>query len=95
MVTDAEESRFFGVQSKALSKYHAVPLGKSLEALCSAWWVVTVNANEDQPVCYVLTRQEVQQMATRDANGGAYWLSVVSYKQAKFHEAWLRISESL
>jgi hypothetical protein len=91
IVTDAQEAQFFGIQSKALSKRHAVPLGRSLDALRSAWWIVTVHVNTDHPVCYVLARQEVQQLATRDRNEGAYWLSASSYDRDEFREAWHRI----
>ena len=91
IVTDAEETQFFGVQSKALSKRHAVPLGKSLDSLRSTWWIITVHANADQPICYVLTREEVKRLSTQDANGGAYWLSASAYDRDEFREAWHRI----
>lgn len=91
IVTDSEETQFFGVQSKALSKRHAVPLGKSLSGLCSRWWIITVHANTDEPICYVLTREEVKRLSTQDANGGAYWLSASAYDRDEFKEAWHRI----
>ncbi|MFM0305745.1 hypothetical protein PQR05_37810 [Paraburkholderia sediminicola] len=91
IVTDAEETQFFGVQSKALSKRNAVPLGKSLDSLRSTWWVITVHANADHPICYVLARDEVKRLSTQDANGGAYWLSASAYDRDEFREAWDRI----
>ncbi len=91
IVTDADESIFFGIQSKALSKRSAVPLGRSLESLRSDWWIITVNANADCPICYILSRQEIQQLASQDANGGAYWLNPPAYDQDGFREAWHRI----
>lgn len=91
IVSDADESLFFGVQSKALAKRAAVPLGKSIDALRSDWWVITMYANSDAPVCFVLRRHEVQQLATQDANGGAYWLNPPAYDRDEFREAWHRV----
>lgn len=91
IVTDADESLFFGVQSKALTKRTAVPLGKSIDWLRSEWWVITVCANSDRPVCFILRKQEVQQLASQDANGGAYWLNPPAYDRDEFREAWDRI----
>lgn len=92
IVTDADESLFFGVQSKALTKRAAVPLGKYIDALRSDWWIITMGANSDSPVCFILKRQEVQQLASQDANGGAYWLNPPAYDRDEFREAWHRIA---
>jgi hypothetical protein len=91
IVADAEETIFFGIQSKALSKRNAVPLGKSIDALRSQWWVITMSANSDNPVCFIMKKEEVQALATQDANGGAYWLSPPAYDRDEFREAWHRI----
>lgn len=93
IVTDAEETIFFGIQSKALSKRSAVPLGKSLEALRSQWWIITVFANSDNPICFIMKRNEVQSLAAQDANGGAYWLNPPAYDRDEFRGAWHRIGE--
>ncbi|WP_242560019.1 MULTISPECIES: hypothetical protein [Pandoraea] len=94
IVTDAEETRFFGVQSKALSKRHAVPLGKSLDKLRSPWWIVTIHANSDRPECFVMTVDEVRALSTQDANGGAFWLSAKAYDRDEFREGWHRLGNS-
>lgn len=91
IVTNADESLFFGIQSKALSKRNAVPLGQSIDALRSEWWIITVNANSDTPVCFILRREEIQQLASQDANGGAYWLNPPAYDRDEFRNAWHRI----
>ena len=91
IVTDADESVFFGVQSKGLGKRHAVPLGRDIDGLRSDWWVITVHANSDAPVCYVMRLDEVRQLAAQDANGGAYWLNPPAYDRDEFREAWQRI----
>lgn len=91
LVTDAEEDVKFGVQSKALSKRQAVPLGRNLENLRSEWWVVTIHANSDQPVCFVMRKEEVQTNASQDKNGGAYWLEPRDYDRDEYRNAWDRI----
>lgn len=93
LVTDEDENVKFGVQSKALSKRYSVPLGLSLEALRSEWWIITVHANSDNPVCYIMRREEVQGLATRDAKHGNHWLIAKSYDQPQFREAWHRIDQ--
>ena len=93
LVTDEEENVKFGVQSKALSKRHAVPLGASLENLRSEWWIITVHANSDNPVCYIMRLEEVRKLATRDNKHGNHWLVAKSYDQPEFREAWHRIAD--
>lgn len=93
IVTDADETIFFGVQSKALSRRSAVSLGLALETLRSDWWVITVNANADSPVCYVLSLQDVRRIATRDKGGEQrYWLEPRDYERDEFREAWHRLN---
>lgn len=46
-----DELRVLPIQSKALSKRAPVPLGGSLDRLCSHWWIITINANTATPKC--------------------------------------------
>lgn len=92
-VTDEAEKVKFGVQSKALSKRHSVPLGLNLDILRSEWWIITVHANSDSPVCYIMRLEEVQRLATQDSKHGNYWLIAKSYDQPEFREAWHRIDD--
>lgn len=92
----SDEARVLPIQSKALSKRSAVPLGGSLDNLCSQWWVVTINANSDCPVCYVMTLEEVKARASRNVNGSgqaSHWLEPRSYALPEFQEAWHRLGE--
>ena len=79
------------MQSKGLSKRHAVPLGRSIDDLRSDWWVITIYANTDAPVCYVMRNEEVRRLAAQDVNGGAYWLNPPAYDRAEYKESWDRI----
>ncbi|QQR39459.1 hypothetical protein [Devosia rhizoryzae] len=93
IVVNDDETVFFGVQSKALSKRGAVGLGKSLETLRSEWWIITVNANADAPSCYILSINDVRRIASRDKGGDqSYWLERRDYENEEFREAWGRIT---
>lgn len=88
-----DEARILPIQSKALAKRNPVPLGGSLDALRSAWWVITINANSSSPTCYVLSLSEVRAAAHRGVNAGgivSYWLQPKSYVLPAFEEAWDR-----
>ena len=50
-----DEEMVIPIQSKALSKRAAVPLGTDLERLRSRWWIITLGANSDDPICFILT----------------------------------------
>lgn len=94
IVTDGDETIFFGVQSKALGKRNAVPLGTSIEGLRSDWWIITMHANSEQPVCFVMTLEEVRSLAQKDLNGDRYWLNPPAYDRDEYREAWDRISHA-
>jgi hypothetical protein len=91
IVTDGDETTFFGVQSKGLSKRHAVPLGKHIDGLRSEWWVITIHANSPTPICFVMRNEEVRSFAQRDLRGDLYWLNPPAYDRDDFREAWDRI----
>lgn len=89
-----DESRVLPIQSKALSKRAAVPLGSSLDRLCSHWWVITVNANSDCPSCYVMKLDEVKASAGRNVNAAgtvSYWLEPKAFMLPEYLEAWDRL----
>jgi hypothetical protein len=93
MITDGAESVFLGLQSKALSKRNPVPLGTSLEALRSDWWVITIHANSAHPICFILTLDEIRALAHRGEKDGrvSYWLQPTSYDREEFRDAWQRL----
>lgn len=89
-----DESRVLPIQSKALSKRNPVPLGGTLDTLCSSWWIITIDANSDAPKCYVLTLAEVKAAAHRGVNADgkvSYWLQPKAYATPEFEEAWDRL----
>lgn len=92
----ADERHVIPIHSKALSKRNPVPLGGSLYTLCSEWWVITVNANESAPTCYVLSLCEVKEAAHRGVNQAgkvSYWLQPKSYAKDEYRETWHRLGD--
>lgn len=88
-----DDEAVIAIQSKALSKRNAVPLGTCLERLASRWWVITLRANDDNPICFILTLDEVKSRASRDkGKARAYWLEAKDYDVDEFREAWHRLS---
>lgn len=92
-VTNGDESIFLGIQSKACDGREAVKLGVNLEALRSDYWIVTVKANSEAPICYVLSLDDVKRLASRDKGGKQeFWLEIRDYERDEFREAWERIT---
>lgn len=91
-----DEDMVIPIQSKSLSKRVDVPLGSSLDSLRSRWWIITVGANDDDPVCYVLKLDEVKALAGSNTNKEgrvSWWLSRKNYTRPEFHEAWHRLTQ--
>lgn len=90
------ETVFFGVQSKGLTKRDPVGLGGSLDNLRSDWWIITIKAKTDAPVCYIMTLEEVKALCHRSdpaksSNGKvSMWLQPTAYDRPEFREAWHR-----
>jgi hypothetical protein len=95
IVTNADESVYFGIQSKALSKRNPVPLGNDLDSLRSKWWIITIKANLDNPVCFIMSLDEVKALAHRGEKDGrvSYWLQPTAYDRDEFREAWHRLGD--
>lgn len=88
-----DEASVILIQSKALAKRAAVPLGTDLDRLRSPWWIITLAANSDSPVCFILKLDEVKARASRDKGGKqAYWLEARDYDRPEFREAWHRLA---
>jgi hypothetical protein len=91
---DAKRTRT--IQVKALSKRAPVPLGKTRKKLFGDFLVVCRNVTT-KPECFILTPDEVKQLAHRSIgslqNGLSYWLQPNAYEADDFHEKWERIGE--
>lgn len=87
-----DASRFVGIQVKALSKRHPVPLGTSLDKIMGDFWVI-MNRVSSSPCTFVLLPSEVSERAHRGEKDGriSYWLQPRDYEGDQFREAWARI----
>jgi len=94
------ETIMFGVQSKGLTKRDPVGLGTNPQNLRSDWWIITIKAKTDAPICFIMKLQEVKDLAyhsdaTKSRSGAAsICLQPSAYDRPKFREAWYRF-ESL
>ncbi len=87
-----DATRFHGVQVKALSKRHPVPLGTSLDKIMGDFWVI-VNKVASSPSAFILLPSEVKERAHRGEKEGriSFWLQPTDYDQDQFCEKWERI----
>lgn len=84
--------RYIGLQVKALTKRDAVILGKSVQNLMGHFWVIVNNVVTADPGVFILTPDEVKELATRGGkNEELYWLRVSAYDKDEFRDAWARI----
>lgn len=92
-----DETIVFGVQSKGLTKRAPVGLGSNLRNLRSEWWIITIKAKEDEPICFVLKLDEVRELCyhsdpTKSKTGQkSIWLQPAAYDRPEFREAWHRL----
>jgi hypothetical protein len=84
-----DDTRFVGIQVKALSKRNPVPLGTSLDKIMGDFWGI-VNKGTTSPSAYVLLPSEIREGAHRGEKDGrvSFWLQPADYDQDQFREAW-------
>ncbi|RKY55023.1 MAG: hypothetical protein DRP96_13050 [Candidatus Neomarinimicrobiota bacterium] len=92
VIYSRDGKRFLGVQVKSLSKRPPVPLGTSVENLLGDFWVIVADVVSN-PVAFILTPDEVRELAHRGERNGrvSFWLQPKSYDRDEFREAWHRI----
>lgn len=78
------------IQVKTLSQKNPVPLGAKLDNLLADFIIVCVRAYSNEPNCFVLTPNEVRQLAHKGVKNGkiSYWLQPKSYFCEQFKEKW-------
>ena len=95
VVIESEDTeRTWSLKVRSLSKRDPVPLGKD-PVIDADWLIVCTKVREDNPRCYVLTPDEVRELATRDKSGPNYWLEQRHYDTEQFAEQWDRIGSGL
>lgn len=83
-------SRKFSIQVKTLSKKNSVPLGANLDSFVADYVGVCVRNYPKEPICYVLTSNDVKKLACkREKNGKhSYWLQRPEYEKDEYMENW-------
>jgi hypothetical protein len=97
LIYSQDAARKLTVQVKTLSKGSPVPLGGHLNHLFADYVVVCRHVARETPECFVLTPDEVRQLAHRGEKDGkvSYWLQPRDYATDQFREQWGRIGSGL
>ncbi len=85
------------IKVRALSRRSAVPLGATLDNLLADYMVVCRKVIETNPECFILTTEEVKELANRNEKGGevSYWLELRDYETEQFRERWDRMGSGV
>jgi hypothetical protein len=94
VITSQDEERRWTLKVRSLSKRDPVPLGKDPH-IDADWVVVCIRVRTDNPICYVMSPDEVSKFANRDKRGPYYWLEPPQYDTEEFAEQWDRIGSGL
>lgn len=86
-----DQTRFITFQVKTMTKRSNIDLGKSLDNICSDWWIVVSNAY-DTPDAYILTPTELKQ--TVRIYDESHWAQGKMFDTAFTRNAWHRIFET-
>lgn len=78
------------IQIKTLSKKTNVPLGKSVDNMMDAFWIIINNAITDAPNVFILHSDEVKKLAKYDSS----WLKCADYDKDKYRNQWGRLEQS-
>ena len=95
LIYSQDAERKFTVQVKALSKSSPVPLGAKLTNLFGDFFVICRRLETNAPECFVLTPQEVRELAHRGEKEGkvSFWLQPKQYATDAYRENWARIGQ--
>ncbi len=90
-------SRKISIQVKTLSKRNPVPLGNNLNFLVSDYVIICVRDYPNDPDCYILTSDEVRQLAHRGEKNGkiSYWLQRPNYEKELYKGKWEKIGHGV
>jgi hypothetical protein len=93
LIYSQDAQRTHSVQVKALSKKIPVPLGAHTDGLIGDFFVVCCNVGSDAPECFLLTPDEVRNVAHKGVKNDktSFWLQPKHYDRPEFCEAWERI----
>ena len=90
-------SRKIMIQVKTLSKRNPVRLGANMDNLVADYVVVCVRNYPNEPMCFVLTPDEVRKLAHKGEKNGrvSYWLQTSAHEADTYKEQWKRIGSGV
>jgi hypothetical protein len=96
LVYGQDASRGLTIKVRAFSRRKAVSLGATPDNFLAHYLVVCSQVIEDNPECFVLTREEVRGLANRNDKDGkvSYWLELRDYETEQYREKWGRIGSN-
>ncbi|MDP9486150.1 MAG: hypothetical protein M3Q49_10265 [Actinomycetota bacterium] len=85
------------IKVRALSRRKAVSLGPTLDNLLADYVVVCRKLIEPNPECFILTTEEVRELANPNEKDGevSYWLEPRDYETEQFQERWDRMGSGV
>ena len=97
LIFSQNASRKISIQIKTLSKRNPVPLGTRLDSLIADYVVICVRNYPNEPVCYVMTPDEVKKLAHRGEKNEkvSYWLQPPVYENDLYRKKWERIGHGI
>jgi hypothetical protein len=96
LVSGRDASRKLAIKVRAFSRRKAVSLGATPDNFLADYLVVCSKVIEDNPECFILTQEEVRELANRNEKDGrvSYWLELRDYEAEEFREKWGRIGSN-
>lgn len=93
LIHGQDASRKLAIKVRAFSRRKAVSLRATPDNILADYLVVCSKVIEDNPVCFILTQEEVRGLANRNKKGGrvSFWLELRDYETEQFRETWGRI----
>jgi hypothetical protein len=90
-------SRQLTIKVRAFSRRKAVSLGATHDNFLADYLEVCSKVIEDNFECFVLTQEEVRELANRNEKDGkvSYWLEPRDYVSERFREKWGRIGSNV
>jgi len=97
LIFSQNAQRKISIQVKTLSKKNPVPLGTNLNSFVADYIVICVRNYPNEPICYVMTPNEVKKLAHKVEKKGkvSYWLQRPSYENDKYKNNWIRIGHGV
>jgi hypothetical protein len=95
LIYGQDASRKLAIKVRAFSRRKAVSLGVTPDNFLADYLVVCSKVIEDKPEYFILTQEEVMDLANRNEKAGkvSYWLELRDYATEPFREKWDRICQ--